>query len=274
MAMSLFPQVSVNGVVLPALAIATEAQNHPAAKPGWAWKAAARALVVRELLRQEAEAGDIAADARELAPGRFESKEEARLRALLEAKLTVGPPSEAQLRVLYDRDPGRYRAPDLFEAAHILFAVPTGDETAAKKAGQRAEAALKTLQQDASAFDVLAKSESDCASAAKGGRLGQIVQGETEPAFEAALTVLTPGEIAPTPVETSYGLHIVRLDAVARGAVLPFSAVRKAIAEKAEKRAWARAARRYVGDLVAAADIEGVAFEAALQPAASAARGP
>ena len=35
-------------------AIARETQNHPAAKPIDAWLAAARALVVRELLLQEA----------------------------------------------------------------------------------------------------------------------------------------------------------------------------------------------------------------------------
>jgi peptidyl-prolyl cis-trans isomerase C len=45
--------VSVNGTVIPREVIAQEVQNHPAEKPLLAWQAAARALVVRELLLQE-----------------------------------------------------------------------------------------------------------------------------------------------------------------------------------------------------------------------------
>jgi len=46
--------VSVNGTVIPRDVIAREMQNHPASKPLEAWQAAARALVVRELLLCEA----------------------------------------------------------------------------------------------------------------------------------------------------------------------------------------------------------------------------
>ena len=45
--------ISVNGKVIPREVIAREVQNHPAEKPILAWQAAARALVVRELLLQE-----------------------------------------------------------------------------------------------------------------------------------------------------------------------------------------------------------------------------
>ena len=45
--------ISVNGAVIPREVIAREVQNHPAEKPILAWQAAARALVVRELLLQE-----------------------------------------------------------------------------------------------------------------------------------------------------------------------------------------------------------------------------
>ena len=55
--------VSVNGVVIPREAIAQEVQNHPADKPIHAWQAAARALVVRELLLQEAARFGIEAEA-------------------------------------------------------------------------------------------------------------------------------------------------------------------------------------------------------------------
>ncbi|MGL5735868.1 MAG: peptidylprolyl isomerase, partial [Beijerinckiaceae bacterium] len=44
----------MNDVVIARNAIAQETQNHPAATPLEAWQAAARALVIRELLLQEA----------------------------------------------------------------------------------------------------------------------------------------------------------------------------------------------------------------------------
>ncbi|HMO08944.1 MAG TPA: peptidase, partial [Paracoccaceae bacterium] len=49
--MALLNDISVNGRVIPAATIATEAQNHPAprGKPGHAWQAAARALALREI---------------------------------------------------------------------------------------------------------------------------------------------------------------------------------------------------------------------------------
>ena len=53
--------VSVNGVNIPHDAIARETQYHPASKPIAAWQAAARALVVRELLLQEARRLGVAA---------------------------------------------------------------------------------------------------------------------------------------------------------------------------------------------------------------------
>ena len=48
------PPVTVNGVAIPRKAIAGEVQNFPAANPGEGWRAATRALVIRELLLQEA----------------------------------------------------------------------------------------------------------------------------------------------------------------------------------------------------------------------------
>ena len=45
-------EVSVNGVLIPETEILAEAQNHPAENPGMAAAAAARALVVKELLLQ------------------------------------------------------------------------------------------------------------------------------------------------------------------------------------------------------------------------------
>ncbi|MXW48043.1 MAG: peptidylprolyl isomerase, partial [Gammaproteobacteria bacterium] len=54
--------IRVNGVAISSQSIAAESQNHPASNPQDAQKAAIRALVVRELLLQEAYRLDLIPD--------------------------------------------------------------------------------------------------------------------------------------------------------------------------------------------------------------------
>src|SRR5690606_38128513 len=115
-----FPEVRVNGVEIEAAAIARELQHHPAGDPKEAWTAAARALVVRELLLHEARRRGIAPNPEEEGDAR-ESEEEALVRLLLEEALDPAEPGEAECRRLYESQRERFRTPDLFEAAHILI---------------------------------------------------------------------------------------------------------------------------------------------------------
>lgn len=260
---SFLPPVVVNGVVIAPERIAAEAQHHPAPKdkPGRAWKSAARALAIRELMLQEARARDLAPAPMEIEPGQVETEEEALIRQLLETALEPAPADEAALRRVYDADPGRFRAPSLYEAAHILFPARPGAIT--QELRTRAVAVLAELRADPGRFGELARMHSACSSKANGGVLGQLSSGDTVPEFEAALAELAEGEIAPEPVETRFGLHLIRLDARARGAVLPFEAVLPRLREAHAKAEWTRAARAFTASLVAAARIEGVTLEAA-----------
>jgi peptidyl-prolyl cis-trans isomerase C len=259
------PEVVVNGQPIPARDIATEAQNHPAppGKPGLAWRAAARALAVRALLLQEATRLGIAAEPRELAPGRRETPEEALIRALIEARVAPEPPSEAACRAHHARHAEAFRAPTLYAAAHILLPAAPEDAAAREGAGTLARALLAELARDPGAFDRIAREHSACSSREAGGRLGQILAGETVPEFEAVLGRLDPGTIAPEPVATRYGIHIVRLDARAEGALLPYDKVARRVRDRLERAAWAHAARRLVADLVEAAEITGIEFDRA-----------
>ncbi len=260
----LFPEVRVDGETIPHDAIAAEAQNHtaPASKPGWAWHAAARALVVRRLLEKEATRRGLLVEPRRLEGGRIEAPEEAAIRVLLDAELPPHEPDETEIRAIYDADPERFRSPALFEAAHILYAAAPEDEEALETARHRAGAALVRLMTSPAAFGRIAAEESACSSREAGGQLGQTSEGDLVPEMEAVLMELAPGQIAPEPVETRYGVHVVRLDARADGAPLPFETVRPRIFEALERRAWVRAARAYVARLVAAAEVEGTRFVA------------
>lgn len=59
-------------------------------------------------------------------------------------------------------------------------------------------------------FEQLARQYSQDGSAENGGDLGWLMDGETVPAFEAAVKQLKPGQIS-TPVKTQFGWHVIRL---------------------------------------------------------------
>ncbi|MCL4186995.1 MAG: peptidylprolyl isomerase [Rhodobacteraceae bacterium] len=259
----LLADIRVNGRVIPAAAIAAEAQNHPAppGKPGLAWRAAARALALRMLMLDAAGARGLVPAPREVAPGQIETDDEALCRQLVECAVEPAPVEEAVLREIYARSPGRFRAPALYEAAHILIAAPPGERAAARA---EAEAVLAEVLAAPRRFAEVAQQRSACESRASGGRLGQISAGDTVPEFEAVLRELAEGEIAPAPVESRFGFHIVRLDARAEGAVLPFEAVEPRLRAAAEKAAWVRAARTFADGLLAGARLEGMPGGAAV----------
>ena len=83
---------------------------------------------------------------------------------------------------------------------------------------------------------------------------------EPVPEFEAALRCLSEGQTTPAPVLSRHGWHIIRLNALAPGQVLPFETVRPRIAEALEKAAWARASRDFVNRLGQKATITGASL--------------
>ncbi len=101
----LFPDVFVNGEKIPSAAIAAEAQNHkaPADKPGLAWHAAARALVVRKLLLQEVLRKGLEAAPKSLGPDRAETEEEALIRAYLDTNLQPEMVTDDQVKAAVER---------------------------------------------------------------------------------------------------------------------------------------------------------------------------
>lgn len=262
---TLTPDITVNGRVIPAAAIAAEAQNHPAprGKPGHAWQAAARALAMRELLLQKARAIGLHPDPREIAPGQVETDDEALIRQLLETTLTPAPVDPAALRATYDAAPERFRAPPLWEAAHILIPADPANPAARTGALAIARQIIAQLQAQPARFAALAAEHSACSSRDSGGFLGQLGPGDTVAEFESALRDLPEGGITAEPVQTRFGLHVIRLDARAEGAILPFEVVEPRLRAAAEKAAWVRAARALGVSLASRATVTGISLGAA-----------
>ena len=261
MNVALFPDVVVNGETIPSAVIAAEAQNHsaPKDKPGIAWRKAAQALAIRTLLLQEAKRRGLTPDPLELAPGRFETDDEALIRALLDEALVIEPVGEEAVRGEWEKDPARYRSAPLWDVSHILCACDPRDEAECAAAEARAVALLARLDGDAKGFAAAAR-ESDCGSKASGGHLGQLGPGDTVPEFETALRTLTEGGMTPAPVLSRHGWHIIRLNATAPGQVLPYETVRPKIAQALEKAAWADASRAFVESLADRSSITGASL--------------
>lgn len=258
--------VSVNGVTIPRDAIAREVQNHPAGKPVEAWGKAAEALVVRELLLQEARRIPITAAPLTDVEGRRETEDEALVRGLIEREVVTPKADAATCRRYYEVNRQRFRSADLYAVRHILCAAAPGDATGRTEARQLADAVIAELKRDPNRFAALAAAHSACPSREVGGSLGQVSRGQTVPEFEAALARLPVGAVPETPVETRYGFHVVVVDRRIEGAPLPFEAVEGVIARWLDERARHTAIRQYIAMLAGRATITGIELEGAATP--------
>lgn len=252
--------IAVNGTEIAESAILAEMQYHPAASRDEALTEAAEALVVRELLLQRASAVGltwIADDA---------ESEESAIDALLKRELKLPEPDPAAYRRYYNNNRAKFRSTELFEASHILYLAPRDDAAARARAKASAGGALAVLKRHPDRFADIARAESRCSSAGEGGRLGQIAAGETTPEFDTFLQALEDGQLCPMPVETDYGVHVLKLHLRIAGRQFPFEEVEAKIARDLNAAAWRRAVSGYIALLAAGADVRGFDIKKASSP--------
>lgn len=251
--------ISVNGQEIGEPEILAEMQYHPAPSREAAYAEAAEALVVRELLLQRAAAAG-------LAWAQTPEGEEQAIESLLARELKLPEADPAVVRRYYDNNRAKFRSPDLFEVSHILYLTPREDADARARARASAEQALTVLKADIGRFAEIAKAESACASAGEGGRLGQVAAGETAPEIDTFLHNLENGQLCPVPVETRYGVHVLRLDKRIPGRAFAFDEVKDQIVRELAANAWRRAVSGYIALLAGSAAISGVAIAGAATP--------
>lgn len=152
----------------------------------------------------------------------------ARDRALSDARLArldlQNTPSEAALnayaRNIYKANASKYERPAQNRASHILLA-NSGPESLKK-----ANDILSKLRAGASFAEMARTHSTDTGSAARGGDLGFFGAGKMVRPFEDAVNTLTkPGDLS-EPVESQFGLHIIRLEERREKAIQPFEEVR------------------------------------------------
>lgn len=90
---------------------------------------------------------------------------------------------------------------------HILVRI---NEITSEADARRKLATVKERLEHGEDFGELAKRYSDDLSAAKGGDLGWVYQGDTVPEFERAMDALQPGQVSDI-VQTPFGLHLIQV---------------------------------------------------------------
>lgn len=180
----------------------------------------------------------------------FEIPERARLEYLVLSPDVVehaAKVTDEELKNYYQANIERYRTPEERRASHILILAAASASAEDKaKAKAQAEDLLKQIKSSPGKFaELAAKFSKDPGSAEKGGDLGFFGRGLMVKPFDAAVFALKVGELA-GPVETQYGYHIIRLDAVKPSQATPFEAVKQQIVDEVRKpklgRAYAEAA--------------------------------
>ncbi len=245
-----FPPVYVGETLIPEDEIAREMQHHPAEEVAEAWHDAARSLVIRELLLQQA--------------GRLKLAEtldeEDRIAQVLEAELDVPELTEAQCERFYAANPDRFHSPTLMAVSHILLAAAPDDVEERMRQEEVGQELLTALLEGRSRFVDIAKQYSICESRHQGGSLGQISKGQTVEEFERPVLKLPEG-LHSKLIETRYGWHIVLVDQRIDGEQLPFEHVKPQIRQYLNESVTRRAFRQYLQVLAAETGVEGVDLE-------------
>jgi len=229
----------VDGTAISEAEIAREMQYHRAARPQQSRADAARALVVRELLRREA--------ARLGLPGAGDD-EEALIQQLLEAALEDRRPSPEDCRRYFEQNRERFRAPDRIRLRHVLLAAPPDDVAGRLQARSRAEAMLVELRERPELFADLAARHSQCPSRTEGGELGWLQRGQTTPEFDRQVFRLREG-LAGFPVESRWGYHVVEVMAIEAGRAQGFDEVHGRIGDYLELQARQQDVQHYLAGL-------------------------
>ena len=208
------PPATVNGREIPAMAVDNVARQLEADGGAADRGTILEELVDMEVLAQAAERAGL--DER---PAIATALRLQRMQTLANAWLAdVGERleiTEDELRDEYARQ-ATGLLPDEFRASHLLLATEA-----------EARAAIAALERGADFAALAARDSLD--GAARGGALGWISRGAVDDALIDALEALEPGAVAPEPVRTGFGFHVLRLDEARAASPPAFTAVREGL---------------------------------------------
>lgn len=120
---------------------------------------------------------------------------------------------DAAISAYYEQHQESYKNPETRQARHILFRVAADatDETRQEQRRQAEEVLEKARAGED--FATLARDHSEDSSAENGGDLGFFSKGQMVKPFEDAVFAMQVGEVSDI-VETDFGFHLIKLEAV------------------------------------------------------------
>ena len=248
------PSVTVNGVMIDRTNIAQELQYHPAENKEDAVFLATQALVVRELLRLAI------LDEPSLNEAAWENDEEQAISTLIDKNVQATMPDMATCERYYSQNITDFKTDPIMTVRHVLLACPPEDGDERLKLKKTAYEFIEQIKNNANPdaeFIQLARQHSACPSKEQGGELGVISKGQTVPEFESTLFKLDKG-LAPSPIESRYGFHIVEVLNKESGIQMTYEQVSPAIHNKLSQQAFHQALCDYLFTLANEADIEGI----------------
>jgi peptidyl-prolyl cis-trans isomerase C len=174
---------------------------------------------------------------------------------LFEANVKETPsPTDAELKEFYEQNKKSLEIPESVQARHVLIkSTKDEDEKARAEKRARAEKLQKQLAKDAD-FAKIAAENSDCPSKSQGGSLGSFERGRMVKEFEDAAFSQKVMEVGPV-VETSFGFHIIQVQAHTPAGQKSFEEVKEQIKTHLEQQNKNAAVRDYIEKLKSKATI-------------------
>jgi peptidyl-prolyl cis-trans isomerase C len=159
------------------------------------------------------------------------------------AKIKV---NDKEIAEFYAKNKAVFDRPEQVHARHILIAVtPDATEDGKKAAKQKAAETLDRIKKGEDFAKLAGELSDDSGSKQNGGDLGFFPRNRMIPEFEEAAFALEPGTVSGL-VETSYGIHIIKVEEKKKAETPPFEEVK----ETAKAEALEAARRERVGGFI------------------------
>jgi parvulin-like peptidyl-prolyl isomerase len=163
---------------------------------------------------------------------------------------------DSEVEQFYEENEDRLTLPEQVRVRHILLTwkpMGTQDDRAAIR--EQMEPILERARAGED-FAALAREFSeDSATKGNGGDTGFFYRGTMVPAFEQAAFALQPGEVS-DPVDTVFGVHIIKLEERQEARLLPLDEVREQLRDHVREEKMEAAVDAKVDELRAAADVQ------------------
>ena len=173
----------------------------------------------------------------------------------MQAELSKSNPvTDEEVQKFYDDNKDRqFTQPAKLNASHILVKYSDNPSEEEKKAAQSKLLGLKKQLAEGADFATLAKENSDCPSKDQGGNLGDFSEGQMVPDFEKALKTLKVGEVS-DPVETQFGLHLIKAGEGKDAEVQKFADVKEQISQQLQQQQSGEAFEKHLDALMETAE--------------------